>query len=111
MLLFKDETHFKPAIQSMQRSGNQLLSKVQYLHEQVDEIRVDIRKTSQDYRDTLNDGSGGEAGCGKVLCSSCYNFLRPLHKDAYKAALEAQASEEASRAVVQAMDQVYFCAI
>ena len=31
-----------------------------------------------------------------------------LHKDAYKAALEAQAPEEASRAVVQAMDQVCY---
>ena len=56
-LLFKDETHFKPAIQSMQCSGNQLLSKVHYLYKQFDKIRVDIRETSQEYRDTLNDVS------------------------------------------------------
>ena len=36
-------------------------------------------------------------------------FLR-LHKDAYKAALDAGAPEKASRAVVQAMDQVYYSA-
>ena len=36
-------------------------------------------------------------------------FLK-LHKDAYKAALEAQALEEASQAVVQSMDQVYYSA-
>ncbi|MCJ1306219.1 hypothetical protein MMC08_009037 [Hypocenomyce scalaris] len=36
-------------------------------------------------------------------------FLK-LHKDAYKAALEGRAPEKASRAVVQAMDQVYYSA-
>ena len=33
--------------------------------------------------------------------------LLKLHKDAYKVALDGGAPEEASRAVVQAMDQVY----
>jgi hypothetical protein len=33
-----------------------------------------------------------------------------LHKDAYKVALESEASEKASRAVVQAMDRVYYSA-
>lgn len=36
-------------------------------------------------------------------------FLK-LHKDAYKAALDGGAPEKASRAVVQAMDQVYYSA-
>ena len=36
-------------------------------------------------------------------------FLK-LHKDAYKAALDAEAPEKASRAVVHAMDQVYYSA-
>ena len=36
-------------------------------------------------------------------------FLK-LYKDAYKAALEVQASEEDSQAVVQAMDEVYYSA-
>lgn len=36
-------------------------------------------------------------------------FLK-LHKDAYKVALEGQAPAEAARAVVQAMDQVYYSA-
>ena len=36
-------------------------------------------------------------------------FLK-LHKDAYKAALDGVAPEKASRAVVQAMDQVYYSA-
>jgi hypothetical protein len=36
-------------------------------------------------------------------------FLK-LHKDAYKAALDSEAPEKASRAVVQAMDQVYHSA-
>ncbi|KAI9772749.1 MAG: hypothetical protein M1840_000344 [Geoglossum simile] len=36
-------------------------------------------------------------------------FLK-LHKDAYKAALDGEAPEKASRAVVQAMDKVYYSA-
>ena len=36
-------------------------------------------------------------------------FLK-LHKDAYKAALDGRTPEKASRAVVQAMDQVYYSA-
>lgn len=45
----------------------------------------------------------------KKITPRTQEFLK-LHKDAYKAALEAHTSEEASRAVVQAMDQVYHTA-
>ena len=61
-------------------------------------------------RERLQKGLGyiNEAAKQKITPRT-QEFLK-LHKDAYKAALEAHASEEASRAVVQAMDQIYHTA-
>lgn len=55
VLLFKDESHFQPAIQSIKNSGNQLLSKLHHLDEELGQIRLEIRETSKDYHDRLND--------------------------------------------------------
>ena len=54
-LLFEDKEIFQPAIQSMKTSGNQLLSKLHNLYEEVNQTRLDIQDARVDYRDRLND--------------------------------------------------------
>ena len=52
-------------------------------------------------------------GGAKAKNHSCVRFREflKIHKDAYKAALDGRgSSERASRAVVQALDQVYYSA-
>ena len=54
-LLFQDEAIFKPAIEAMKSSGNQLMSKMLNHRDQVRQISLNIQEASEDYRDRLND--------------------------------------------------------
>lgn len=61
-------------------------------------------------RERLEKGLRYVSGAAKRKITPRTNEFLKLHKDAYKAALEAGSPEKASRAVVQAMDQVYYSA-
>ena len=53
-LLFEDKAIFEPAIQSMKTSGNQLLSKLHSVHEEVKQLSTDIRDARLDYHARLD---------------------------------------------------------
>ncbi|MCJ1481905.1 hypothetical protein MMC06_002066 [Schaereria dolodes] len=61
-------------------------------------------------RERLQRGPRYINGAAKRKITPRTQAILKLHKDAYKAALDNGAPEKASRAVVQAMDQVYYSA-
>ena len=54
-LLFQDDANVQPAIQNIKQSGNELVSKLRNLQEEVQQIWVDFKDARKDYHGRLDD--------------------------------------------------------